>query len=68
MILGTITKWRGHMGWIRPDGGSDPEVFVTDRDLPDAVRRTKTREGLRVCFEIIDSDKGPNASNVKRIS
>ena len=52
---------RGGFGFIRPDSGSDPEIFVWDRDLPD-----KAREGTRVSFDIVKGDEGPNAANISK--
>lgn len=65
VITGTV-KWfndeKGY-GFIAREGGSD--VFVHFRAINGNGRRT-LNEGETVTFEIVDGQKGPQASNVTR--
>jgi len=61
---GTV-KWYNDMksyGFIQVEDGKD--VFVHRNSLPEG---TVLREGDKVEFEIEDTDKGPQAINVKKL-
>ncbi|MBI4653733.1 MAG: cold-shock protein [Nitrospirae bacterium] len=64
--VGTV-KWfneaKGY-GFIQQDNG--PDVFVHYSALTGNGYKTLT-EGQRVEFEIVQGEKGPNASNVVKI-
>ncbi len=65
MAEGTV-KWfdkRKGYGFIAYEGGSD--VFVHYSDFADENLRTLD-DGDTVCFEIVEGEKGPRASNVTR--
>ena len=51
-------------GFIQRDEGDD--VFVHFSSIEGEGFRS-LREGQKVTFEIVDSDKGPHASNVKSV-
>jgi CspA family cold shock protein len=67
MLTGTV-KWFNEskgFGFITPADGSK-DVFVHFSAISDNGFRTLA-EGQRVSFDIVDSAKGPSASNVKSI-
>lgn len=66
MAKGTIKtlKDRG-FGFITPEGG-DKDLFFHSKELV-GVQFNELREGDQVEFEISESPKGPNATQVKRI-
>ncbi len=70
MSLQGIVKWfskqKGY-GFITPDGQEDgKDVFVHFSAIEGNGFKT-LREGARVSFEIVDGDKGLQASNVQEL-
>lgn len=67
MPQGTV-KWfndtKGY-GFITPDDGS-PDVFAHYSDIQAEGFKTLT-EGQKVEFEIVSSEKGPRASNIRPV-
>jgi CspA family cold shock protein len=66
MVEGTV-KWFNEskgFGFLSREGGSD--VFVHHTEIKAEGFRT-LNEGDRVRFEVVDSPKGPRASNVEKI-
>lgn len=66
MAKGTIKKLtdRG-FGFITPEG-SDKDLFFHSKELQ-GVQFNDLKEGDSVEFEVSESPKGPNATNVSRI-
>jgi len=66
MAQGTIKRLtdRG-FGFISPDGG-DKDLFFHAKELQ-GMQFNDLKEGDRVEFEIGESPKGPNATNVSKI-
>ena len=66
MAKGTIKKLtdRG-FGFITPEG-SDKDIFFHSKELQ-GVQFNDLKEGDSVEFEVSESPKGPNATNVSRI-
>lgn len=66
MLQGTV-KWfsaeKGY-GFIEQDSGDD--VFVHFSAIQEDGYRTLD-EGQKVMFEIVEGDRGPQASNVQRL-
>jgi CspA family cold shock protein len=66
MVEGTV-KWFNEskgFGFLSHEGG--PDVFVHHTEIKAEGFRT-LNEGDRVKFEIVDSPKGPRASNVEKL-
>ena len=66
MVEGTV-KWFNEskgFGFLSSEDGSD--VFVHHTEIKAEGFRT-LNEGDRVRFEVVDSPKGPRASNVEKI-
>ena len=66
MIEGTV-KWFNDakgFGFLSREGG--PDVFVHHSEIRGDGFKTLT-EGDRVNFDVVDSPKGPRASNVSRV-
>ena len=66
MVEGTV-KWFNEskgFGFLSREDGSD--VFVHHTEIKAEGFRT-LNEGDRVRFEVVDSPKGPRASNVEKI-
>lgn len=66
-IKGTV-KWFNSskgFGFITPENGGR-DVFVHQSALDEQDRRS-LKEGDRVEFEVTQGQKGPNATNVKRV-
>jgi cold shock protein len=66
MIEGTV-KWFNEskgFGFLSREGG--PDVFVHHSEIRAEGFRT-LNEGDRVRFDVVDSPKGPRATNVTRI-
>ncbi len=67
MPQGTV-KWfndtKGY-GFITPDDGS-PDVFAHYSDIQAEGFKTLT-EGQKVEFEVVSSEKGPRASNIRPV-
>lgn len=70
MSLQGIVKWfskQKGFGFIAPDGQEDgKDVFVHFSAIKGSGFKT-LREGARVSFEIVEGDKGLQASNVKEL-
>lgn len=70
MSLEGIVKWfskQKGFGFITPDGQEDgKDVFVHFSAIEGNGFKT-LREGARVSFEIVEGDKGLQASNVKEL-
>ena len=65
MATGTV-KWFNNtkgLGFIEVDGGDD--VFVHHKDIEGDGFKSLD-EGQAVEFEIVESEKGPRASNVRK--
>ncbi|TVR00035.1 MAG: cold-shock protein [Desulfovibrionales bacterium] len=70
MFMEGVVKWfskqKGY-GFITPDGQEDgKDVFVHFSAIEGGGFKT-LREGARVSFEIVDGDKGLQASNVQEL-
>ncbi len=67
MQNGTIARLtdRG-FGFIKADG-MEKDLFFHSKDL-NGVAFDDLREGEKVTFEVTQSEKGPNATNVSRVS
>jgi CspA family cold shock protein len=66
MVEGTV-KWFNEskgFGFLSQEGGAD--VFVHHTEIKSDGFRT-LNEGDKVKFEVVDSPKGPRASNVEKI-
>ena len=66
MVEGTV-KWFNEakgFGFLSREGG--PDVFVHHTEIKAEGFRT-LNEGDRVRFEVVDSPKGPRATNVVRV-
>lgn len=66
MVEGTV-KWFNNskgFGFIEQDGGKD--VFVHHSSIQMEGFKS-LEEGTRVTFELVESQKGPAAENVKKI-
>ncbi len=67
MPQGTV-KWfndtKGY-GFVTPDDGS-PDVFAHYSDIQAEGFKTLT-EGQKVEFEVVSSEKGPRASNIRPV-
>jgi CspA family cold shock protein len=66
MVEGTV-KWFNEskgFGFLSHEGGAD--VFVHHTEIKSDGFRT-LNEGDKVKFEVVDSPKGPRASNVEKI-
>ena len=67
MHTGTV-KWfnseKGY-GFINNDGGAD--VFVHFSAIKEDGARKNLEEGQEVQFDIVDSSRGPQASNVTKL-
>ncbi|WP_125153389.1 cold-shock protein [Clostridium rectalis] len=67
MVTG-IVKWfdndKGY-GFITTDDGND--VFVHYSAIKEDGPRKSLNEGQQVTLDIVDSEKGPQASNVQKI-
>ncbi|QDO87034.1 cold-shock protein [Ornithinimicrobium ciconiae] len=63
---GTVTWYDGDkgFGFITPESGG-PDVFVHIRALPDG--HSELREGDRVTYDIVVSEKGPQARDVRLV-
>ncbi|CAN7202179.1 cold-shock protein [Knoellia sp. LjRoot47] len=61
---GTVSWYDGvkGFGFIAPDSGG-PDLFVHVRELADGL--AELSEGERVTYEIVESEKGPQARNVR---
>jgi cold shock protein len=66
MASGSIARLtdRGY-GFIKPDEG-EKDLFFHAKDLQE-VSYDDLREGDKVSFEITESQKGPNAVEVRRV-
>ena len=66
MEKGTIARLmdKGY-GFIKADG-QEKDLFFHAKELQEGLMFDDLREGDAVEFEITESDKGPNATNVKR--
>jgi len=65
-IVKWFSKQKGY-GFITPDGQEDGnDVFVHFSAIEGSGFKT-LREGARVSFEIVDGDKGLQASNVQEL-
>ncbi|WP_123053606.1 cold-shock protein [Clostridium sp. JN-1] len=67
MLNGTV-KWfndeKGY-GFISGEDGSD--VFVHYSSIAGEGSRRNLDEGQRVSYDVVDTPKGPQASNVKKL-
>jgi cold shock CspA family protein len=63
-MFGVIRKWRGHYGYIEPNSGSEPRVFVHQDDMPEATRVT-IHNGCVIEFDIDHDARGPRAKNIR---
>ncbi|MDP4179028.1 MAG: cold shock domain-containing protein [Bacillota bacterium] len=67
MHIGTV-KWfnseKGY-GFINNEGGDD--VFVHFSAIKEEGHRKNLEQGQEVQFDIVDSNRGPQASNVTKI-
>jgi CspA family cold shock protein len=61
-VVKTVIPDRG-FGFISQNGG--PDVFFHMRDLDSQLELNDQLRERRVKFEIIDTDKGPRAKNVR---
>lgn len=70
MSLEGIVKWfskQKGFGFITPDGQEDgKDVFVHFSAIEGSGFKT-LREGAKVSFEIVEGDKGLQASNVREL-
>jgi cold shock CspA family protein len=70
MSLEGVVKWfskQKGFGFITPDGQKDgKDVFVHFSAIEGGGFKT-LREGARVSFEIVEGDKGLQASNVREL-
>ncbi|WP_216916738.1 cold-shock protein [Nocardia noduli] len=69
MAVGTV-KWFNSdkgFGFIVPDGGTDPDVFVHYTAIADDGFR-ELDEGQRVQYETVHADRGMQASDVRVIA
>ena len=67
MPQGTV-KWFNDtkgFGFVTPDDGS-PDVFAHYTDIQAEGFKTLT-EGQKVEFEVVSSEKGPRASNIRPV-
>ena len=67
-MTGTV-KWFNEqkgIGYIDPEDGSGRNILVQYQDISPKSRNL--REGQRVSFEVINGQKGPQASGVEVIS
>jgi CspA family cold shock protein len=66
-MTGIIKRLNGEkgFGFITPDGG-DKDVFFHSSSLV-GVTFAELHEGDKVSFETEQSEKGPRATNVKRV-
>ncbi len=66
-MTGIIKRLNGEkgFGFITPDGG-DKDVFFHSSSLV-GVTFAELHEGEKVSFETEQSEKGPRATNVKRV-
>jgi len=66
-VLGTVEKFEGTFGFIRPDD-QERNVFVHFSDIVGRAGAFRTlRGGDRVGFEVEETDRGPAARNVQRL-
>lgn len=63
-VIKRIQSEKG-FGFITPDGGAK-DVFFHSSSLVD-VSFDQLREGDKVTFETEESEKGPRATNVRRV-
>ena len=66
MVEGTV-KWFNEskgFGFLAQEGG--PDVFVHHTEIKSDGFRT-LNEGDKVKFEVVESPKGPRASNVEKV-
>lgn len=64
-MMNGVVKWynsRKGFGFIQGEGEKD--VFVHRSEIPEG---TYLNEGDKVSFEVKDGEKGPQATNVKKI-
>ncbi|PIR88334.1 MAG: cold-shock protein [Candidatus Harrisonbacteria bacterium CG10_big_fil_rev_8_21_14_0_10_44_23] len=67
MTEGTIARLTDKgFGFIKYEGG-EKDLFFHSNELQ-GVEYSDLREGDRVSFEIGQSDKGPNATNVSKVA
>jgi cold shock protein len=64
MIQGTVKSFNDAkgFGFLAREGG--PDVFVHHSEIRNDGGHRTLRVGDRVSFEVVDSPKGPRASNV----
>ena len=62
MEIGSVKKWdiNGGWGFIEDDEGYD--YFF---NISNVKKGIKIKEGLRVKFDIFESNKGPEAENIR---
>jgi CspA family cold shock protein len=63
-MKGTIKWYNSRKGYGFIEGEDKKDIFVHRNSIPDG---TYLNEGDQVEYEIEDSDKGPQATNVKKI-
>jgi CspA family cold shock protein len=63
-MKGTIKWYNSRKGYGFIEGEDKKDIFVHRNSIPDG---TYLNEGDQVEYEIEDTDKGPQATNVKKI-
>jgi cold shock CspA family protein len=65
-MRGVIVAWNRSYGYIRPDHGTDPDVYLSESELPNELKHRPCR-GRRVQYETVDDGGGLRATNVRQI-
>jgi hypothetical protein len=74
-MIGTVTSWKGEkdrFGFVTPDDPSWHDIMILARALPEHIRATERRVGLRVDFDVKyekpEDHFNPQAVNVSVLS